>query len=148
VKCPACAKPLVVIEREGIEVDWCAACGGFWFDAGELELLAELAQRDFTLDFTEEDPASGGKPPERRRCPRCRQRMDVRNLALEPPVAIDLCPVGHGMWFDRGELGTLLRAMPANEPNTTAEVVVGFLGEVFQAETTQAPDPGGIADKE
>jgi Zn-finger nucleic acid-binding protein len=143
VKCPACDRPLVVIEREGIEVDWCTA-----FDSGELELLAELAQRDFTLAFVDEGAPGGTRAEERRRCPRCRQRMDLRNLALQPPVPIDLCPAGHGIWFDRGELGTLLRALPENEPNTAAQAAVSFLGEMFQTDPPRVPDPEHAAGKE
>ena len=45
MKCPACDTPLVVVEREEIELDWCAACRGLWFDEGELELLGEKAGR-------------------------------------------------------------------------------------------------------
>lgn len=39
--CPVCKKSLIVVERDNIELDYCIACKGFWFDAGELGLLAE-----------------------------------------------------------------------------------------------------------
>ena len=41
--CPACKKPMVSFEFEGVEIDRCLECGGTWLDAGELELLTELA---------------------------------------------------------------------------------------------------------
>ena len=41
MECPVCRIALVVVEREGIELDWCVTCRGLWFDEGELELLAE-----------------------------------------------------------------------------------------------------------
>ena len=39
MKCPVCEKTLIVVERDKIELDWCHACGGFWFDADEWRLL-------------------------------------------------------------------------------------------------------------
>ena len=37
--CPACGQPLIALELEGVEIDYCAACGGVWLDAGELRTL-------------------------------------------------------------------------------------------------------------
>ena len=39
MRCPVCKEPMLIIEHEAVEVDCCAACGGIWLDAGELELL-------------------------------------------------------------------------------------------------------------
>lgn len=141
MRCPACQEPLVVVEREGIEVDWCAACGGIWFDAGELELLAEVAQCRLELAFAEPPGTAPATPaaPSSRRCPRCTRRLEERPLALEPPIAIDFCPRGHGLWFDRGELGGLVRSLPRLAERTPAREVANFLGEVFRAETPGAP---------
>ena len=47
--CPACSAPMIVIERQGIELDYCPACRGLWFDADELELLAETYDIDVEL---------------------------------------------------------------------------------------------------
>jgi len=144
VNCPACRKPLIVVERQGIEVDWCAGCGGIWFDAGELELLAEAARREFTLDFapnqTGAGPVSTSTGPSRD-CPRCDKRMDVQRLAGEPPVEIDLCPRGHGVWLDRGELSALLRSMPETAGDPATKAMASFLGEVFRADAPADIDP-------
>jgi Zn-finger nucleic acid-binding protein len=37
--CPLCARPLRAVERQGVEIDHCADCGGFWLDQGELDSL-------------------------------------------------------------------------------------------------------------
>ncbi len=37
--CPCCARPLRAVERQGIELDHCTECGGFWLDQGELDRL-------------------------------------------------------------------------------------------------------------
>ena len=49
MNCPACKTTLVVVEREGIEIDWCLNCRGLWFDEGELELLGEKAGRSLQV---------------------------------------------------------------------------------------------------
>lgn len=35
--------PLIIIERNGIEIDYCPACRGVWLDRGELEKLMDSA---------------------------------------------------------------------------------------------------------
>jgi len=41
--CPLCAGELKVVERQGIELDYCPDCGGIWLDQGE---LSELIRRE------------------------------------------------------------------------------------------------------
>lgn len=44
MKCPKCGADLTHEEYSGVEVDRCHACGGVWFDAGEVEQV--LAQQE------------------------------------------------------------------------------------------------------
>ena len=37
--CPVCKVPMVVLEWDAVEVDFCTGCRGIWLDAGEIELL-------------------------------------------------------------------------------------------------------------
>ncbi len=39
MKCPKCGHDLVVQNLEGVEIDRCTFCEGFFMDAGELERL-------------------------------------------------------------------------------------------------------------
>lgn len=133
MKCPACKAPLVVVERESIEVDWCPACHGVWFDAGELELLVDKAGK--TLE-----PGMIGKPVGEveealRRCPRCRCKMGKVTFADDNALLLDRCPE-HGLWFDAGELGQLMRQL---DVQSSESAVVGFLNETFSYSPT-----GGI----
>jgi hypothetical protein len=41
--CPHCAVPLVMSERQGIEIDYCPTCRGIWLDRGELDKIIERA---------------------------------------------------------------------------------------------------------
>lgn len=125
MKCPVCKNPLVVVERESIEVDWCPGCHGVWFDAGELELLAEKAGRRL-------DPGMIGRPAGRvreakRRCPRCRRRMEKVAPAGDVGPLLDRCKA-HGLWFDAGELGLLMQQL---EGQSDEAAVVNFLNETF-----------------
>lgn len=43
MKCPKCGMDLVTVEFHGVSIDRCAACGGTYFDAGEIE---ELLKRE------------------------------------------------------------------------------------------------------
>ena len=122
--CPVCGIEMIAVERSGIELDSCISCRGFWFDAGELDLLGELSGCDLTtLDLGAATGSTG-----RRTCPRCRKRLEE---TLYGALRIDRCPGGDGFWFDRGEVGGLIdRALVATGGIAT---VSQFLGEVFGA---------------
>lgn len=138
MECPACTSVLVVVEREGIELDWCLECRGLWFDEGELELLGEKVGR--TLDSQDLGQGSGDTISKgHRKCPRCPEKMERIILALgqTSPVEIDRCR-DHGFWLDRGELGLVLQRLKPDE-DSDEELVLEFLGETFSA---QAAAPG------
>ena len=47
MKCPVCPdKELLMVERQGIELDYCPACRGVWLDRGELDRLLEKNQSE------------------------------------------------------------------------------------------------------
>lgn len=122
MECPACGKALVSLEYESVEVDYCAACGGIWLNAGELELLTG---RDAPLETA---PRTSALREATRRCPECRRRMDKATTNDARPVTFDLCRSGHGMWFDRGELVTVLEQQPLNDGEAR---VLTFLHALF-----------------
>jgi len=129
----------VVVEREEIELDWCVACRGLWFDEGELELLGEKTGR--ILDVADLGRQSSAITKGDRRCPRCPRRMEQLEIPVEAgrSIVIDRC-TRHGFWLDRGELGTLLTQL-GKRIETDGEVVLDFLGETFQ-ESAAPPAPG------
>lgn len=111
MNCPSCASELIAVERHAVEVDWCPQCRGLWFDGGELRLLGQTLgvtgpTPDFS-DFSDLPAASSAEKP--RRCPRCRGKMDKVAAGEDAARAlVDRCPSGDGLWFDKGELGTVL----------------------------------------
>ncbi len=136
--CPVCRKPLIVAEREGIELDVCPWCHGLWFDAGELELLAEKLGRSLPVhDGGVFPPAAATEKP--RRCPRCDRAMEKVQLGQTPGVIVDRC-LGHGVWFDHGELGSLVGQLPVTQ-GSHHEAVTTFMGETIGA--VPSPDKAG-----
>jgi Zn-finger nucleic acid-binding protein len=130
--CPACKRDMIVIEYKKIELDYCANCRGVWFDAGELELILEQANLKpdgvagkSIITLTEAD--TGEK---KRRCPICRKNMRKEFIGGEPPILIDACPAGQGLWFDGGEVTALLSHLSRGEKGKE-EQVISFMKELF-----------------
>lgn len=44
--CPVCSVPLVISDRQGVEIDYCPQCRGVWLDRGELDKILERSARD------------------------------------------------------------------------------------------------------
>ena len=56
--CPRCNVPLIIAQREGVEIDHCPQCRGIWLDRGELDVLIEKATQTMyrSNDYKNEDP--------------------------------------------------------------------------------------------
>jgi len=131
MECPACESPLLALEYEGIELDYCPECHGTWLDGGELELLlGDGALRDGFLD--------GGEPEntkeKARPCPLCGKKMRKEHSLGQEPVLYDHCLAGHGLWFDEGELKSVIHH-GAEGPG--AAEVLRWLREVFPEQPLQ-----------
>jgi uncharacterized protein len=48
VLCPFDATPLQVVNRSGVEIDWCSSCKGVWLERGELDKLIDRADASMT----------------------------------------------------------------------------------------------------
>ena len=46
MNCPSCKIPLVMSERQGIEIDYCPECRGIWLDRGELDKIIEKSANE------------------------------------------------------------------------------------------------------
>lgn len=124
--CPVCKKPMIVVELDQVETDYCPDCGGIWLDAGELEILLDDAQaaRQVIGSF---QPAQTSETT--RKCPICYKKMEKVLVGVEPtPVMIDRCTKQHGLWFDRGELTDVLRCGRFDPAGKVAKI----LNELYQ----------------
>ncbi len=122
--CPVCRKPMIAYELDGVEIDHCVDCSGTWLDAGELEQITELSGASPGPLAAALDAAVSGSAT-KRRCPRCSRKLRKLDVGTEPTVELDRCPKGHGLWFDQGELGTLVRSH-ANDADDEGEVARYF----------------------
>ena len=61
MSCPVCRVPLVMSERQGVEIDYCPQCRGVWLDRGELDKIIERNARDYGAP----SPGEATQPPPR-----------------------------------------------------------------------------------
>lgn len=60
--CPVCSVPLVMSERQGVEIDYCPQCRGVWLDRGELDKIIERSAREAA-------PQQAAPPPQPQQAP-------------------------------------------------------------------------------
>ena len=138
-QCPVCREPLVALELRGVEIDYCPTCGGTWLDPGELEQITHLAgvAPDRLSRALRE---TRNLNPSARACPRCARRLREVSVGEHPAVRLDRCPRGHGLWFDRGEMKTVIAQFEAPQsgapPSGPDEcgAVARFFAELFRYE--------------
>ncbi|MGD0784972.1 MAG: zf-TFIIB domain-containing protein [Sedimentisphaerales bacterium] len=132
MNCPVCKNPMIILELDRVETDFCTECGGIWLDAGELELLfADANQaRHLVNSFHQES----GVKEKQRPCPICLKKMQkIHTGGKNEQVLIDRCPKGHGLWFDRGELAQVL----AKGNFDKERKVIKHLSELFSHKENQ-----------
>ncbi len=127
--CPECNQPLIAFELDGIEIDRCIRCGGTWLDVGELEMIAEL-ERIRTGALSQALKSAKGDRHDKRRCPRCRRKLERIRVGKENEIELDRCRVGHGLWFDKGEM----EAVVADYAEGQEGAVARFFKELYRYE--------------
>jgi Zn-finger nucleic acid-binding protein len=120
---------MMAYELDGVEIDHCVPCCGTWLDGGELEQLTELSGVPSGLLARALDSAVHGAAT-KRRCPRCSRKLRTLAIGSDPSVELDRCPKGHGLWFDQGELETIVRGH-AGDADDGGEVA-RYFGRLFQ----------------
>ena len=132
--CPHCKEPMIILEYEEVEIDYCLSCEGIWLDAGELELLfddekayQELMHTGEVLKKTKEKKV---------KCPVCRKKMEKIRIGTEEKVILDRCVYGDGIWLDKGELDDVIRL---GLPHREGSLIQAFLGDVFQGSKRETP---------
>ncbi len=134
--CPVDKTDMIVVEHNKIELDHCTRCKGVWFDSTELELMLErlgLERHDLFLSNILKSPEARTSE-KKRKCPICGRNMKKTNAGEKPQVLIDVCPKGHGLWFDGGEVDQLLGQLEKPQERAGShQHLTGFLKEVFKA---------------
>ena len=130
MNCPACNEPLIVLEHDAVEIDYCCSCRGIWLDHAELALLFDDPYKVTAFLDTLVPDTTGNERP--RNCPICRTKMDKVATPGTVTILLDRCGRGHGVWLDDGELGRVLVL------ENSASSVGAFLNSIFSSRTTSA----------
>ncbi len=126
MNCPECKEPLVILELEQIEVDYCINCEGIWLDAGELELFLETDdERARLINLFKE---AGEVKEKSHNCPICRKQMKKFEVGEQGKVVVDKCKKNHGIWFDKGELQKVVEFGSENKENK----IINLLKDMFE----------------
>jgi Zn-finger nucleic acid-binding protein/DNA-directed RNA polymerase subunit RPC12/RpoP len=118
--CPACGKEQKLssrtLDNDNLSMLECGSCAGLWLNSKVFQLLQERASAaSIPDDGFEQNQYRGHGEQSRdrhgrfyRACPICSTLMLRRNFGRRSGVLVDSCKA-HGIWFDRGELDTILR---------------------------------------
>lgn len=112
LKCPRCKVDMSSV-RIGLQaMRECEQCAGLWVEVAAFEkICADREQQAAVLGGASPAPSHELRPEQRIRyapCPRCGQLMNRINFARCSGVIVDVCK-GHGTWFDRDELSTIVQ---------------------------------------
>jgi len=124
MNCPACKNSMIILELNQVEIDYCNSCKGIWLDSGELELIfSNSDQKSVSESFiSKSDNQEVG-----RRCPNCKKKMEKVEFE-NSGIILDRCTNNHGLWFDNGELKSLLKTS-FNSNNKMIDLLKEMFGE-------------------
>lgn len=96
------------VEADGVEVDRCTRCGGIWFDAGELDWLAQSEIADAIDVGAAADGRTMNEVTEID-CPRCGRPTKHIADRHKPQIRYEVCLGCEGAFLDAGEFRELAR---------------------------------------
>lgn len=127
MNCPVCEEPMIVLELDEVEIDYCISCGGIWLDAGELELLLENSkEKDNLISSFALDKDSKENP---RKCPICLKKMEKILCGTDMKISIDKCRNNEGIWFDTGELDEIIKMGSFDKNNKIVNLLEDMFGK-------------------
>ena len=125
--CPVCKNAMIVMELAEVEIDYCTECQGIWLDAGELDLLLGNGEKPMAFIKAFHKAQTGEK---QRKCPICDKKMEKIAVGEgEPPLMIDRCGRGDGLWFNRGELNEVITKAKLDEGNKIKRLLADMFGQ-------------------
>ena len=127
MNCPVCRNAMITLELADVEIDHCVGCGGIWLDKGELDtMIGDKDMAHKTICSLVQAQPSGERP---RRCPLCDKKMEkVVVSSSQPPLVVDRCSKGEGLWFDRGELTTILEKAELDPHSKVLRLLADMFG--------------------
>jgi Zn-finger nucleic acid-binding protein len=128
MNCPVCKNAMITMELWDVEIDYCTGCKGIWLDRGELELL--LGNGEKSKELISSFAASPRTSEIQRKCPICDKKMEKITAGQgATPVLLDRCVKGDGLWFDGGELNTIIQEAKLDEGDKIKQVLADMFGK-------------------
>ena len=112
-KCPRCRTDMSSVTIGSAPVRECERCEGLWLETAVFEsICANREQQSAVLGAASLAPHPNADVEDETTvryvpCPQCNQLMNRINFARCSGVVVDVCK-GHGTWFDRDELRTII----------------------------------------
>lgn len=106
IRCPKCRADMEQIVHEGVEIDRCITCNGIWFDAGEVQLLANK-EAAAAIDTGKASEGKQYNLVDDYRCPRCGGDMEKHVDSQQRHIWYESCSSCEGSFFDAGEFRDL-----------------------------------------
>ena len=146
IECPVCLGVKLAKLRPAAEVDlvldYCARCGGIWFDAGEVPRLRDCQPQALAATVRLSDEVhrmrchgcGASLARNDARCGHCGWRNILECPTCRRPLTpverdglrLDACRSCRGVWFDNAELGAIwnerVMALSRREPGTAPAV--------------------------
>jgi Zn-finger nucleic acid-binding protein len=106
--CPRCSLPMRGQTIGDYPLLGCPECNGLFLRHETFEMMQDGMDRVIVpTDGKKGDGTSANTKVVYVRCPVCRKMMNRKNFAVISGVIVDLCK-DHGIWFDFGELETIM----------------------------------------
>ena len=122
MECPRCHRELQAEEYEGVQVERCPGCQGFWIGGTRLAAIIDARERTFSVEeiatYREIHEAHRGMVHPGTQailCPQCGSELQQNRYNYAAEVLLDRCPQGHGTWLDKGELEHIQMAVEEEE---------------------------------
>lgn len=107
MNCPKCNGSMQAVSFQEIEVDRCGSCHAIWFDALELDKLAEIEGAEI-LDPPVADTRGGpAHAATKLACPHCSGQLIGMTVHGQPHIRFESCTVCYGALLDAGEFRDL-----------------------------------------
>ena len=116
---------MVILELNQVEIDYCTNCHGIWLDDGELKLLLQNSEEKMKLLST--FVVDNNNKEKKIKCPICLKKMDKVLCGTENKVTLDKCKRHHGIWFNEGELETVVEMGGLDKQNK----IIDLLKDMF-----------------
>lgn len=128
IQCPACHLAMTRQPGVPIEIERCATCDSFWFDAGELQayLRKRLARSRLRVTLS-----GGGTSTATYLCPRC-PGTHLRKRKVQS-VTVHACRACRGVLVPTGQVHLITQRFSAKSPSRAALVwdIAEAIGQLF-----------------